>query len=58
MWPIINGLAPMFYLKVDLGTYMLVDGLQGGNNPLRLNGDYPLGTYTFTGIETMTITFR
>ena len=53
---------PMFHLASDgQGNYMLVDGLQywvsylatGGKgpfgiNPLRLNGDYPKGIYTFT----------
>ena len=55
MWNIINGKYAMFGLKSDgNGNYMLVDALQhiisGGlvDNPLRLNGDYPKGTYTFT----------
>jgi hypothetical protein len=54
MWLIITGQQPMFYLSASGGTYMLVDGLQylasGGSviNNLRLNGDYPLGSYTFT----------
>ena len=43
----------MFYLNVDGSSYDLVDGLQyligQGENPLRVSGDYPFGTYTFTG---------
>mgnify|MGYP001765886200 CR=1 FL=1 len=71
MWNIINGNAAMFGLTSDgNGNYMLVDGLQKilgqGDNPLRLNGDYPKGTYTFTvfydnlGLanQVMTITFK
>jgi len=71
MWQIITASKPMFYLSSDgLGKYMLVDGLQylasGGTvlNNLRLNGDYPLGSYTFSCADppldgiTMTITFR
>ena len=56
MWPIINGTAPIFYLKVDaLGDFSLIDGLQytasGGllEEPLRINGDYLPGDYTYTG---------
>ena len=57
--------APIFYLKVwDNGgvmDYMLVDGLQylagGGENHLRVDGIYPLGTYVFHGITAVTITF-
>jgi len=55
MWGIINGIEPMFYLKVDSMSYDLVDGLQylasSGTleAPLRVNGDYPLGAYNFTG---------
>ena len=83
MWRILNGVFPMFYLGVHGtldGHYMLVDGLQfmagllSGQlppplNPLRINGDYPHGSYVFTAGtsawgsnylngETMTITFR
>jgi hypothetical protein len=55
MWLIIIGEEPMFYLKVDGENYDLIDGLQGGTNPLRVSGDYPLGTYHFNG--TLTDTF-
>lgn len=50
MWPIINGDAPMFYLKVEGSTLTLIDGLQGAPNPLRVNGGYYPGLYTFTGV--------
>jgi len=55
MWSIINGEQPMFYLEVTAsGTeFALVDGLQyqfdETKAPLRVNGDYPLGTYHFGG---------
>ena len=55
MWAIINGDTPMFYLEVSAGgtTFNLVDGLQyqldGTMAPLRVNGNYPLGTYHFGG---------
>ncbi len=53
MWKIINGEEPMFYLEVDGSSYRLVDGLQfqhtGNKNPLRVGGDYPLGTYHYGG---------
>jgi len=74
MSKILAGKLPMFVLLVKKdGTYMLVDGLQlmiySLFYPLRVNGDYPLGTYVFEGsvslggmddLEgvTMTITFR
>jgi hypothetical protein len=71
MWRIINGQSAMFGLTSDgNGNYMLVDALQKisglGDNPLRLNGDYPKGTYTFAvfydnlGLSdvTMTITIK
>ena len=64
MWLIIHGTAlpggafyqvPMFGLRSDgAGNYELRDGLTQyyshatAISPLRLNGDYPLGTYTFT----------
>jgi hypothetical protein len=73
----IDGTAPIFYLSVDSGEYMLVDGFQRdvyaegglGNYPLRINGDYTLGTFTYIthptdgepghGLQlSMTITFR
>ena len=57
MWEIINGREPIFYLEVSAGgtEFSLVDGLQflasGGSltDPLRVSGDYPLGTYSFGG---------
>lgn len=53
MWNIINGTAPMFYINYDGVDYTLIDGLQylagSGANTLRISGDYPVGTYTFTG---------
>lgn len=58
MWDIITGVEPMFYLRVDNDqNMMLVDGLQYAldNMPVdediyvRVNGDYPLGGYLFTG---------
>ena len=50
MWPIINGDAPMFYLKVEGASFTLIDGLQGEPNPLRVNGSYYPGLYGFTGV--------
>jgi len=50
MWPIINGDAPMFYLKVEGTTFTLIDGLQGDPNPLRIDGSYYPGLYGFTGV--------
>jgi hypothetical protein len=56
MWDIINGNAPMFYVKFDGGDYSLIDGLQyqfaSVEEPLRVSGDYPADTYTFTGSVT------
>ena len=58
MWEIINGNEPMFYLDVSgNGTqFTLVDGLRyqldGTTAPLRVNRDYPLGTYHFGGSVT------
>lgn len=55
MYKIITGEWPIFYLKVDGSNTMLVDGLQyiasGGTevNPLRINGSYLPGDYTFSG---------
>jgi len=55
MWAIINGEQPMFYLNVSAsGTkFALVDGLlyqlDETISPLRVNGNYPLGTYHFGG---------
>jgi hypothetical protein len=52
---ILHGQAPMFGLYSDgVGNYELRDGLVHFSSyftqksPLRLNGDYPKGTYTFT----------
>ncbi len=50
MWQIINGDAPMFFLKVEGTNYSLIDGLQGAPNLLRINGDYLPGAYAFTGV--------
>jgi VCBS repeat-containing protein len=50
MWQIINGNAPMFYLKVEGATFTLIDGLQGEPNPLRVNGGYYPGLYAFSGV--------
>ncbi len=58
MWEIINGNEPIFYLDVSgNGTsFTLVDGLlyqlNGTTAPLRVNRDYPLGTYHFGGSVT------
>lgn len=56
MWEIINGRAPMFYLRIENGEQDLIDGLSYlMNGPtttdrLKVNGDYPLGHYTFEGM--------
>ena len=55
MWLIINGNAPIFYLKIDaMGVATVVDGLQydfaGLETYLRVNGDYLAGMYTYTGM--------
>jgi predicted extracellular nuclease len=50
MWQIINGNAPMFYLKVEGTNFTLIDGLQGEPNPLRVNGGYYPGLYAFSGV--------
>jgi len=60
MWHIINGTMPIFYLKVSNGgtDYMVLDGLQyiasgySYEDYLRIDGDYPLGTYHYTGTIT------
>ena len=53
MWEIINGDLPMFLLEVQGTDYDLIDGLQHQlgifGEPLRVSGDYPIGTYTFNG---------
>ena len=58
MWPIINGDAPMFYLKVEGSSLSLIDGLQGAPNPLRVNGGYYPGLYGFTGVVEDTFGFE
>jgi hypothetical protein len=56
MWQIVNGDLPIFYLNVSGGavTFMLQDGLQkefaSVIDFLRVNGDYLLGSYTYTGV--------
>lgn len=56
MWSIISGADPMFYIKNTGSGHKLIDGLQylagSGENSLRVSGDYPPGTYTFTGTVT------
>jgi hypothetical protein len=57
MYDIITGDQPIFYLQVsDIGTtFMLLDGLQkllGSDEYLRISGDYPTGTYNYTGTVT------
>ncbi len=55
MWEIINGREPIFYLEVSQGgtQFDLLDGLlyqlDETKAPLQVNGDYPLGTYSFGG---------
>lgn len=55
MWQIINGQQPMYYLRVAGTEYDLIDGLSyllyGSTTTerLKVNGDYPLGHYTFEG---------
>ncbi len=45
--------TPIFYIKVEGSTYTLIDGYQYDveslENPLRINGDFLSGTYTYTG---------
>ncbi|MFC1909892.1 hypothetical protein ACFLXC_01190 [Chloroflexota bacterium] len=56
----IDGTAPFFYLKAENSSYSLIDGflyglwengiLGGDNNStLRINDDYPVGLYVYTG---------
>ena len=53
----ITGKNPFFYLKVEdnggTQTYSIIDGFMknvlGTETDLRINGDYPYGTYTYTG---------
>jgi hypothetical protein len=53
MWLIITAQAPMFYLKSDGTQCDLIDGLlkdwAGVERPLRINGNYFVGTYHFIG---------
>ncbi len=54
MWQIINGSSPIFYISVASDqTLSLIDGLQydfaGIIAPLRVNGDYLRGSYTYEG---------
>jgi hypothetical protein len=62
MWQIINGDAPFFYLKVEGTNYTLIDGLQyamgNTNAPLRINGGYLLGAYSFQGTVTDNLGFN
>ncbi len=45
--------APIFYVKVEGTTYTLIDAFvlerDGVETPLRINGDFTPGTYTYTG---------
>jgi len=56
MWQIINKELPIFYLAVDdTYNYSLIDGLQYQLDPetagfLRIDGDYPDGTYAYAGV--------
>lgn len=59
MWNIINGSSPTFYIAVNPDqTFSLIDGLQfdfaGITAPLRVNGDYLLGSYKYQGNITAT----
>lgn len=55
-WNMINGNTPIFYIHVDSNqNFELIDGLQrdwGGDDTalLRVNGDYPTGSYSFQGV--------
>ncbi len=61
MWQIISGQEPLFFVKAftkkDAGqSFMLVDGLTkllgGPDEVMKVNGDFPLGTYSFEGTLT------
>jgi parallel beta-helix repeat protein len=64
MYDIITGVEPFFYIRATgsagAQTYELIDAFQYLNspeanrvyNPVRINGDYFLGTYKFTGYIT------
>src|SRR5690606_7298637 len=45
--------TPVFYVKVDGTDITLIDGylfaIDGTESPLRINGDFVPGTYTYTG---------
>lgn len=52
----INGTKPFFYLTYHDGAYFLADGFTWGlssgtvkNAPLRIDDDYPVGSYTYIG---------
>lgn len=55
MWTIINGQSPTFYIHVDADQNLeLIDGLQrdylGDDTALlRVNGEYPLGEFSYSG---------
>ena len=55
MWKIITGQEPIFYLRIEDGEQDLIDGLSylmdgpTTTDRLKVNGDYPLGHYTFEG---------
>ncbi len=53
MWDIINGDEPMFYINYTGTDYQLIDGLQyligQGAQTLRISGNYPQDSYTFSG---------
>jgi VCBS repeat-containing protein/predicted outer membrane repeat protein len=54
MWEIITGDLPVFYLDVSGTVYNLVDGLSyamaWGEPPLRIDGTYLPGAYSFSGV--------
>jgi hypothetical protein len=62
----ISGDAPFFYLKAYGGTYTLIDGfvygLGGGEVPLRIDDDYPVGLYVYAGglgeLEDVNVTLK
>jgi hypothetical protein len=49
----INGSTPFFYVKALGGTYTLVDAfvysIFGVDAPLKIDGDYPTGTFVYMG---------
>ncbi len=56
MWHIVRGELPMFYISYDGTDYKLIDGFQhlyyNSTGNLRISGDYPAGSYIFTGTVT------